>query len=125
MSEQARDRDRGRDRGAATAELAMVLPTLVAITIGLVWLLSVGLAQMRTIDAARETARALARGDAEAAARAVGQQVAPPGATLSFATEGDRVTVMASADVRGPGGLFAFLPAVTVRSTAVTLEEPT
>ncbi|MFI2708388.1 TadE family type IV pilus minor pilin, partial [Nocardioides sp. CER28] len=51
-----------RDRGAATAELVMVLPALVAVTIGLVWLLSVGAAQVRTVDAARETARALARG---------------------------------------------------------------
>lgn len=102
----------------------MVLPALVAITIGLVWLLSVGLAQMRTIDAARETARALARGDAEAAARAVGQHVAPPGATLSVATSGGRVTVTAAAAVKGPGGLFAFLPTVTVRSEAVTLQEP-
>lgn len=112
------------DRGAATAELAMVTPALVAITIGLVWLLSVGFAQMRTVDAARETARALARGDAEASARAVGVQVAPPGATLSIATKGDQITVVATASVRGAGGLFAFLPAVSVRSQAVALQEP-
>ena len=34
-------------RGAATAELAMVLPLLVAVCIGLVWLLAVGAAQVR------------------------------------------------------------------------------
>ena len=51
------------ERGAVTAELAMGLPLLVAVTIGLVWLLSVGAAQVRTVDAARETARAVARGD--------------------------------------------------------------
>ena len=53
-------------RGAATAELAMVLPLLVAVALGLVWLLTVGAAQIRTVDAARETARALARGDDQA-----------------------------------------------------------
>ena len=46
----------------------MVLPLLVAVTIGLVWLLAVGAAQVRTVDAARETARALARGDDQATA---------------------------------------------------------
>lgn len=112
------------DRGAATAELAMVMPALVAVTVGLVWLLSVGFAQMRTVDAARETARALARGDAEGSARALGTKVAPPGALLSVSTAGDRVTVVATASVDGPGGLFAFLPAVTVRSQAVALLEP-
>ncbi|MFC6345462.1 TadE family protein, partial [Nocardioides hankookensis] len=44
------------ERGAATAELAMTLPLLLAVTIGLVWLLSVGAAQVRAVDAARETA---------------------------------------------------------------------
>ena len=51
------------ERGAATAELVMVIPLLVAVTIGLVWLLSVGAAQIQVVDAARETARAVARGD--------------------------------------------------------------
>ena len=41
----------------------MGLPLLLAVTVGLVWLLSVGAAQIRTVDAARETARAVARGD--------------------------------------------------------------
>ena len=70
---------RRRERGAATAELAMVLPLLVAVTIGLVWLLAVGAAQVRTVDAARETARAVARGDSATAAVARGERVAPAG----------------------------------------------
>ena len=70
------------DRGAATAELAMVLPLLVAVTIGLVWLLAIGSAQVRAVDAARETARAVARGDSESEAVARGAQVAPPGGQL-------------------------------------------
>ena len=37
----------GASAGAATAELAMVLPLLVAVTVGLVWLLAVGAAQVR------------------------------------------------------------------------------
>ena len=44
-------------RGAATAELALGIPLLVSLTIGLVWLLTIGMAQVRMVDAARETAR--------------------------------------------------------------------
>ncbi len=58
-----------RERGAVTAELAMVLPLLLAVVVAMTWLLSVGLAQVRTVDAAREAARALARGEDEVRAR--------------------------------------------------------
>ena len=54
-------RSRG-ERGAATAELALGIPLLVALTAGLVWMLAVGAAQVRVIDASREAARVVARG---------------------------------------------------------------
>jgi Flp pilus assembly protein TadG len=113
------------DRGAATAELALTLPLLVAITVGLVWLLSVGAAQVRVVDAARETARAAARGDSTDEAVARGLQVAPPGSrvTLAEAGPGGRVTAQVVGEVRGPGGLFGFLPAVTVHAEAVAAGE--
>ena len=62
------------ERGAVTAELALVLPMLVAVTVGLVWLLAVAAAQMRAVDAARETARAVPRGDDEGAAVSQGSR---------------------------------------------------
>lgn len=114
---------RRQERGAVTAELALALPVLLAVTVGLVWLLSVGAAQVRTIDAARETARAVARGDDQGAAIQVGQDVAPSGARLSVSNDGETVTVHASAQVRGPGGLFHFLPAVTVEADAIAHAE--
>lgn len=116
-------RPRRTERGAATAELVMVLPLLVAVTIGLVWLLAVGAAQVRAIDAARETARAAARGDADGEAIALGRKVAPDGATVTLTRSPDRVRVVASGEVRGPGGLFDFLPGVTVRAEAVAAAE--
>lgn len=112
-----------RERGAATAELAMVLPLLVAVTIGLVWLLSLGAAQVRAVDAARETARALARGDAQAEAVARGEEVGPAGTRVAVSREGDRVRATATATVRGPGGLFRFLPSVHLEATAVAAAE--
>lgn len=116
-------RPRRDERGAATAELAMVLPLLVAVTIGLVWLLSVGAAQIRVVDAARETARAAARGDADGEAVARGREVAPDGASVSLSRGVDEVRAVASGEVRGPGGIFGFLPGVTVRAEAVAAAE--
>jgi Flp pilus assembly protein TadG len=118
-----RARRRQGERGAVTAELALTLPMLVAVTIGLCWLLAVGAAQVRVVDAARETARAVARGDSTGEAVARGQQVAPPGSTVTVTRDGGRVVAVASGRVDGPGGLFGFLPAVEVRAEAVTLDE--
>lgn len=106
-----------------TAELALALPLLLAVTIGLVWLLAVGAAQIRVIDAARESARMAARGDAEGAAVARGRAVAPPGSQVALVREGEQVRVTVTVQVDGPGGLFAFLPAVTVEAQAVATEE--
>jgi hypothetical protein len=122
MTRAARPRRR-TECGAVTAELALGLPVLVAVTIGLVWLLSVGAAQVRTVDAARETARAVARGDDEGAAVAVGERVAPDGVRVSVASSGGRVVVRASGHVPGPGGLFTFLPGADVSAEAVAVAE--
>jgi hypothetical protein len=111
------------ERGAATAELAMTLPLLIAVTIGLVWLLAVGSAQVRAVDAARETARAVARGDAVSEAVARGEQVAPPGSRVSVHDDGGRVTAVVVGRVSGPGGLFGRLPSATVSAEAVAATE--
>jgi Flp pilus assembly protein TadG len=110
-------------RGAATAELAMAVPLLVALTVGLVWLLSVGLAQIRMVDAAREAARAAARGETTAQAEAQAQEVAPVGTRVELSTAGDQVTVTVTGSSRPPGGLLGFLPAVTLQAQAVTAVE--
>lgn len=112
-----------RDRGAATAELVAVLPVLVAVVLGLVWVLSLGIAQVRTVDAAREVARALARGDDPAQAVERGREVGPAGTSIDYAHTGDQVRASATAQVHGPGGLFGFLPGVRLRATAVAASE--
>ena len=111
------------ERGVVTAELALGLPLLLAVSIGLVWLLAVAAAQIRVVDAAREAARAVARGDEEASARALALRIAPEEASVDIATEGAQVTVTSSARVAGPGGLFDFLPRVMVSSSAVAVME--
>lgn len=111
------------EAGAVTAETAMVLPMLVALTVGLVWLVSLGVTQIRVVDAARETARSLARDDPPDRALDLGRRVAPPGAAISVEREGERVRVHVAARSRGPGGLFSVLPDVTVDAEAVAATE--
>ncbi|QSR24383.1 hypothetical protein CFH99_01940 [Nocardioides aromaticivorans] len=118
-----RRRTRRGERGAVTAELAVALPVLLAVTAGLAWLLAVAIGQVRTVDAARETARALARGDDEAAALAVGRRVAPEGVELVVRRDGDRVVVHASGRMDGPGGLFSVIPGARLDAEAVALAE--
>jgi Flp pilus assembly protein TadG len=123
MTRPIRPAARRGERGAATAELVMSLPLLMAVTVGLVWLLSVGSAQVRAVDAAREAARAAARGDDTAAAAGRAEQVAPPGSRVTVTTEGDSVRAVVVGRVSGPGGMFRHLPGVTVSAQAVAAAE--
>ena len=120
MSHRARARV---ERGAATAELALGLPLLLGLTIGLAWLLAAGAAQIRVVDGARETARAVARGDAEAAAVARGAEVAGDGSRVSVVRGSGEVRVTVTRLFDGPGGLLEALPAVELRAVAVAASE--
>ena len=101
----------------------MALPLLLAVTAALVWLVAVAVAQVRTVDAARETARALARGDDTASARGVGERVAPDGVRIDVQRDGDRIVVRASGRLTGPGGLFGTLPGARLEAEAVAIAE--
>ena len=122
------NRPRGRrsrrcQRGAVTAELALALPLLLAVTTALVWLVAVAIGQVRTVDAARETARALARGDDQGTAVAVGERVAPGAVEITVSRQGDRVVVRARGRMSGPGGLFGSLPGAHLEAEAVAVVE--
>ena len=112
-----------QERGAATAELALGIPLLVALTAGLVWMLAVGAAQVRVVDASREAARIVARGDDVASAEAVALRIAPESAEVSIHVGDAEVVVTTSARVSGPGGLLGSLPGVTVSSKSVAVVE--
>ncbi len=111
------------EAGSATAELALGIPLLVALTAGLVWMLAVGAAQVRVIDASREAARVVARGDDVASAEAVALRVAPESARVRVEFAGDQVVVTTSARVSGPGGPLGSLPGITVAAEAVAVME--
>lgn len=73
---------RDRDRGAVTAEAAVVIPVLVAFAMVLLWALVAASAQIRCVDAARAGARAAARSEPEAAVLAAARDAAPRGARV-------------------------------------------
>ncbi len=106
-----------------TAETVMVLPVLVAVALGLAWVLALAATQVRVVDAAREVARAAARDESRSTALALGRRVAPHGSSIDLRVQGDAVVAQVRSRVQGPRGLFAFLPAVEVESEAVAAAE--
>jgi len=102
----------------------MVLPMLLAVTAGLLWLLVAGLGQMRATDAAREAARALARGEDAGTATALATRIAPPGSRVSVEQSSGLVTVTVHVGLEGPGGLLAALPGADLEASATAALEP-
>jgi Flp pilus assembly protein TadG len=104
-----------------TAETAVVLPVLLLVLAGAVAAITVVGAQLRCVDAAREGARAAARGDPAGQVSAVAQRAAPDGARTATRGTGDEVRVSVTAVVAPLGPLPL---RVTVSSTAVAMREP-
>ena len=51
-----------RERGMVTAETATIAPFLMVVVLLLMWVVSLGITQVRLVDASREAARVMARG---------------------------------------------------------------
>jgi hypothetical protein len=96
---------------------------LVVIVMAAVWLVLVALAQLRCADAAREAARAAARGEDTAVASRLAETVGPDGANVQIRVEGDLVTVEVSATVPFPLPFGDDLPAPTVHAQAAAVLE--
>jgi hypothetical protein len=83
-----------------TAETAVVMPALVLVLGSCLWALTVVMAELQCIDAARAAARIAARGDGDARARAAALEAAPAGSTVTITRRGGLVRVV----VRASGG---------------------
>lgn len=94
----------GKDRGAVTAEFAVALPAVLLLLAFLLAGCAAGIMQFRLEEAARAGARALARGETTGLVDVVVRRLAGEGATAVVATDGEWVTVTASARVPGPFG---------------------
>ena len=109
------------DRGVVTAEIAVALPALVIVVLAAITAVSAMTAQLRCFDAAREGARAAARGEAPAAVHDIATRVAPQRATVTVVPAGDRISVAVSTTVRLLAGRG---PAIRVAGRAVAAAEP-
>ena len=103
-----------------TAETAVVLPVILVVLAGVVAAVVVVGAQLRCVDAAREGARAAARGEDPAAVATLARRAAPDGAVVTVGGDEEvRVAVTARIAPLGPVPLR-----ITVSAEAVALREP-
>lgn len=124
MGTGAGSRRRHRDeRGTATAELAVVLPSVVLLAALAVWAVLAAAAYLRCVDAAGVGARALARGEVPAQVERVVAQVAPPGARVRLGRDGDLVVVEVATTVRLPGPWSRAGPGLQVHDRAAAVAE--
>jgi hypothetical protein len=106
-----------------TAEAAMVIPVLLLITVALAWLVTLGIAQVRCVDAAREGARLAARGESSGVVTAAVRRAGPAGAQATVDDSGHEVTVSVEASVVPDVPLLDQLPAVTLHADATSAAE--
>lgn len=105
----------------ATAEFAVALPAVILMVVMALSAMSTALDQVRCLDAARATARLLARGDSPQRALAQGRSLAPPGAELSVRQSGQDLEVRV---VGRPGAALGWLGArATPQGMAVAAQE--
>lgn len=99
-----------------TAELAIVIPALVAVLALCLSGLGLAVDQLRCVDAARIAVRAAARGEPPEVVEQIARQVAPPAASVEVTPGVDTVVVTITAAARTrylPG-----LPAASARVEA-------
>jgi hypothetical protein len=113
---------RPRDRGSATAEIALLLPGVVMLLLATLGLGQAVLARLACIDAARAGARLAARGEPAAAVLAAASRAGPPGASAHLRREGGDAVVTVSAATRLP---LPGRPAIALSCHAVSpVESP-
>jgi hypothetical protein len=109
--------------GMVTAEAALVLPLVAAFALAMVYLVSLAVAEVSTVDAARDAARALARGDDSTHAIDQARATAPAGAKVTVERNGDEVSVRVVVEAGGPGWFVVPLPTMTLESKATVVAE--
>jgi hypothetical protein len=111
------------DAGYVTAETAIVLPALAIVVAAALWAIAVAGAQLRCVDAARDGARAAARGESESAVMVAARATAPQGASIDIARNGSQIVVTVKVRVGPASGVLASIPSPVVRASAVAESE--
>lgn len=112
-----------RERGMVTAEMMTIAPLGVALAFLLLWVVSLGLTQVRLADASRESVRMVARGETAADARAAARDHAPAGARVRVTSDDGIVTVTVSARSRMPVPFFHGVGSRSMTSSSAAAQE--
>ena len=107
-----------RDAGAVTVEAAIALGAFIAVLALALGAISAAIDQLRCIDAAREAARLVARGESDRA-RTAAAEIAPASANVAITVHGDTIQV----DVRAKP-VNGLLPGLQLHGAAYAIAEP-
>jgi len=122
MTPRAGDTNR-EEGGMVTAELATIAPFAVAFAFLLLWMVSLGLTQVRVADASREAARMVARGESTGVAQSIARRQSPAGARVSVRTVHGLVTVTVTVRSRMPVPFFSGIGSRTLKSSSIAARE--
>ncbi|WUJ74464.1 pilus assembly protein [Kribbella soli] len=111
------------DRGAVTAELAIALPVLFSLLLLGIWSIGLVVLNIRCIDAARDVARAVARGEPLDQAKAIGRRTVPTG-TITITRESSDIHVAVTAIPTHTPPLLTVLTPTRLTATATLQAEP-
>jgi hypothetical protein len=111
------------ERGMATAEMAVLAPFGFVFALFLLWIVSLGFTQVQLVDAAREAARLVARGESVAMAVEAARRHAPHGATFQVSTADGLVTVQVEVRSQLPVPLLRHVGGRTLAASAVSADE--
>ncbi len=106
-----------------TVEVAVALPVVLLFAVAGLYLVAVGQMQAQLTDAARATARELARGTPAGEALRRGHDVEPK-AELRVRSAGREVEVSAERTLTGPGPVLGRLERTLILTVHTTREEP-
>ena len=112
-----------KDRGMVTAEMMTIAPFGVALAFLLLWVVSLGVTQVRLADASREAARMVARGESGADAEAAARRHAPGQVSIDVETRDGTVAVTVRTRSRLPIPFFSDVGARSMSSTSVAADE--
>jgi Flp pilus assembly protein TadG len=117
-------RARRSGRGAVTAELAITLPVLLSLLLLGIWSIGLVILNIQCIDAARDVARAVARGEPQPQAIAIGHRTVPT-ATITITQDGPDIHVTVQASPAHTPPLITPLTPTHLTATATLQSEPT
>lgn len=114
-----------RERGMATAELMTVAPFGVMLVLLLLWVVSLGLTEVRVTDSAREAARLVARGETIDTATRAARRGVPTDTEVQVVVDDGVVTVRVRTRSQMPLPFFSGIGARDVGADAsAVLEAP-